>query len=324
MHMTQQGTASLMYQIGALKQELERRASSLIGVERVALQEMSIRSPRFSPPELGFYQVMTWLYVFYHEAGHISLPFFIERFSTYDFGAQGSHRRHYRDVRRLRTYLQHNLNLDSDRDLELQRTCEDWFSKSCGSAIPRSDKEWNDCLLRILESSEAFLLAAIECVRAIERDESADAIVEQWSVRLKRFHSKHEFQNLVAIVIHDMGQDSLEPSRLTERFYDKWNKSLQFMSVDYIFEQEARRLIEQTLLSETESPQPVTGEDIMREFSIPPGLQVRRLLTMSKELYYSDPCGKEELINRLKSTMGWTPQLGQRRGQVKRDSRWKV
>ena len=22
--------------------------------------------------------------------------------------------------------------------------------------------------------------------------------------------------------------------------------------------------------------------------------------------------------------MGWTPQLGQRRGQVKRDSRWKV
>ena len=24
------------------------------------------------------------------------------------------------------------------------------------------------------------------------------------------------------------------------------------------------------------------------------------------------------------SEMGWTPQLGQRRGQVKRDSRWKV
>ena len=29
--------------------------------------------------------------------------------------------------------------------------------------------------------------------------------------------------------------------------------------------------------------------------------------------------GAEELI-----TVGWTPQLGQRRGQVKRDSRWKV
>ena len=31
-----------------------------------------------------------------------------------------------------------------------------------------------------------------------------------------------------------------------------------------------------------------------------------------------------ELLNSLTEIMWWTPQLGQRRGQVKRDSRWKV
>ena len=31
-----------------------------------------------------------------------------------------------------------------------------------------------------------------------------------------------------------------------------------------------------------------------------------------------------ERIVGLRHSVGWTPQLGQRRGQVKRDSRWKV
>ena len=100
-----------MYQIGVQKQELERRAYSLIGVQRMAFQEMSVRNPRFSPPELGFYQTVTWLYAFYYESGRVSLRFLRDHLHTYRFDIDGNHLRHYEEVGRLRTYLQHNLNL---------------------------------------------------------------------------------------------------------------------------------------------------------------------------------------------------------------------
>ena len=140
--MAEQTPSSLMYQIGARKEELESRCASILGARQRAFQEMSLRSPRLSPPELAFFQVATWLYRFYYETGRVSLQFLIQRLSAYGLEHEGKHRRHYEEAQRLRTYLQHNLNLDSQRDLETQRRCEDWFSESCGSVIPGSGCAW--------------------------------------------------------------------------------------------------------------------------------------------------------------------------------------
>ena len=298
--MAEQTVPSLMYQIGALKEELDSRASSILGVRRSAFQEMFIRSPRTFPPELAFYQVVTWLYGFYYEAGRVSLSFLIERFAIYELALQGGHTQHYENVRCLRTYLQHNLNLDSEQDLETQRRSEEWFTKSCGSTMPGIDKEWNDCVARILKDSEALLAAAIECVRAIEQDESSGIIIQQWSVRLRRYHPQHEFERLVAIVVHDLGQDSLGTSQITARYYDKWSKELRSRSVDYVFEEEARRLIEHTILSEAELPLPISGRDVMRAFSMPPGPKVGEFLRYARVSYLESPCDKEQLMTRLK------------------------
>ena len=292
--------ASLMYQIAVLKQELEGRAASLLGISRTAFQETSVRNPRFSPPELGFYQTVTWLYAFYYEAGRISVRFLIDRLETYGLSQDGDHRGHYGDVRRLRTFLQHNLNLDSVQGIGTRRTCEEWFSKACRSVIPGSDKEWNQCLVHILRDSEAFLAAAIDCVRAIERDEASNMTIHQWSTLLLRYHPKHEFENLVSMVIHDIGQDSLDPAQLTERYYENWSRNLRFRSEGYIFEEEARRLIEQTILNEAQLPPPVSGLHIMREFGIPPGPEVGDLLRKAKALYDANPSGLDRLIARLK------------------------
>ena len=298
--MAEPPVASFMYQIGFLKQELEERAASLLGISRTAFQETSVRNPRFSPPELGFYQTVTWLYAFYYEAGRISLRFLIDRLETYGLGQDGDRRRHYEDIGRLRTFLQHNLNLDSVQDIRTRWTCEEWFSEACGSAIPGSDTEWNQCLVHILSDSEAFLAAAIDCVRAIERDEASNMIIRQWSTRLLRYHPKHEFENLVSLVIHDIGQDSLDPAQLTERYYERWSRNLRFRSDGYIFEEEARRLIEQTILNEAQLPPPISGLDIMREFGIPPGPDVGDLLRKAKALYDSNPCSPDQLIALLK------------------------
>ena len=297
--MVQQTASSLMYEIGACKEELDSRCASLLGIRRTAFQEMNLRSPRFSPPELAFYQVVTWLYGFYYEAGRVSLQFLLQLLPTYALECGGKHRGHYREVQRLRTFLQHNLNLDSRHDLETQRICEDWFSESCGSVMPGSGCEWNRCVARILIESGEFLEAVVNCVRAVEKDESSSGIVAQWSSRLNRYHPIHEFEALVTIVINDMGQGSLDAHRITVRHYDKWSKDLQLRSDDYVFEHEARRLIEQTLLNEDELPLPITGDDVMRELGVLPGVEVRRLLARAKAMYIASPSNKEQLLERL-------------------------
>ena len=301
--MAEQTAPSLMYQIGAHKQELETRSNIILGVRRTAFQEMSLLTPRLSHPELAFHQAVTWLYGFYYEAGSVSVRFLIGLSSAYGLDQGGKHRQHYDGVRRLRTYLQHNLNLDSRHDIETQLRCQDWFSEVCGSAFPGNCKEWEECLVRILTESEGFLTAAIECIRAIERDDSSSNIVAQWSFRLSRYHPKHEFEELVAIVIHDMGQDSLDCSRLTARYYEKWNKDLSYRSESYIFEEEARKLIEQTLLNETEVPLPISGKDVIRELGISSGTEVWQSLRKAKALYFQEPCGKEQLLSRLRDVV---------------------
>ena len=294
---------SLIFQVEALREELYNRASSILRVRRTAFKEMSIRLPRTSPAELAFYQVVTWLYGFYYEAGRVSLRFLTEKLSIYDIADQGSHTKHYEDVQRLRTYLQHNLNLDSKTDVETQHYCEEWFFGSCCSRMPGADKEWDDCSSRMLGDSIAFLNASINCVRSIERDESPGVITQQWLGRLSRYHPRHEFEALVAIVIHDLGQDFLDVGRITARFYDKWSSDLLSRSADYVFEEEARRLIEQTILSEAELPPPISGQDVMTVFGVPPGREVRKILEIARVLYLESPCNKEELLTRLRDSV---------------------
>ena len=293
-----------MYLIETRRQELEQRASSLIGIQRLAFQEISIRNPSFYSPELAFYQVLTWLYVFYYEAGRISIPFLMDKFSTYGLDTVGKHRQHYEDVRLLRTYLQHNLNLESSRDLTLRRSSERWFSYTCGSSMPGSSNDWECCLMEILSAAESFLLNTIDCVREIERDQSCESIVSQWSVRIRLYHPKHEFERIVEMVAHDFGQDGLDSVKLTARFYDKWTKALRFLRDDYDFDEEARKLVEQTILSENEALVPVSGLDLMREFGLRPGRQVKDLKERATELYHANPCSKGELICRLREEMG--------------------
>ena len=301
--MADQAVSSLMYQLGSLKQELEKRSSSILGTPRIAFQDMFIRTPRTSPPELAFYQIITWLYALYYEAGRVSLLFLIEKVSAYGLQGDADHHRHYEDVGRLRTYLQHNLNLDSKHDLETQQRCEEWFLKRCGTAMPGIDNEWRQCSNVILKESEAFLSALVGCVRRIEGDEASKTIVEQWSIRLRRFHPKEEFERLVAIVIKDIGQEFLDVNRLAAQHYDRWSKNLRSRSADFDFDSEARKLIEQTILNEAELPLPITGQDIMREFGIPSGQEVGRILRKARSLYLQSPCNKEQLISRLRDSM---------------------
>ena len=299
--MARQSVNNLWSQISDLHDEINKRSSCILQIRRV-IEEMTLRIPQDSSPQLTFYQTVSWLYVFYLEAGRLSFRFLNERLPTYHLDDEHVYRDHYADVRRIRTFLQHNLNIDSKRDLELQRRCEEWFSTRCGSAMPGNDTEWNECLVSVLGESVAFLKAVVTCIREIKRDESSNMIARQWTVRLTRTHPKADYEAIVSKVINDIGQNAIDASQLTERHYEQWSKELRSRSEDYRFETEARKLIERTLLSDYDPPLPITGEDVMREFGIPPGPEVGRLLRRARIIYLDRPSNVAELVARLKQS----------------------
>ena len=300
--MSGQTVSELWSEVFALQSEIEEFCVDLLQTKQV-FEPMSLRPPRHSPPELGFFQAVSWLYAFYIDVGGTSFRFLIEKFSVFHLDAQGGKKCHYEVVRSLRTYLQHNLNLESKHDRQVQRACEDWFLERCGSVFPESDTEWNDLLYGVLCDSVQFLETALICIREINRDESREFIIGQWTLRLNRFHPKHEFQAIVEKVIHDFGQPWLDAYQIADRNYDKWCRALKYGAEDYVFELEARKLVEQTLLSDFESLLPITGEDIMREFGIPPSREVGRQLTKARAIYIQCPMPSDALIARLRESL---------------------
>lgn len=296
---------TLMYEIQELKNEINLVASRIEGADPV-FGEISLRIPSFYPAELGFLRTVSWLYVLYYEGGKVNVDFISGLFSTYGLDPNGNLKEHVSLVQKLRTYMQHNLSLNESHNILIQNSCEGWFKLVCRTPIPGNDDHWKSCLICLLDEALNFLEATRNCIRRIEIDESLDQIVLRWAFVRKRYHPPHEFDKLIEIVATDMGRDKLDAARLRRRYYDKWTKELQLLRGDYEFEVEARKLIEHVLLNEMTDVLPITGADIMREFSIPPGPKVGDYLEKAKKIFSNEGycCSKETLIQKLSYEIG--------------------
>lgn len=298
--MSTQNPEQLMYRIVGKAEETNTRVIALLADGAGLFEVVSQRMPKFVPAELGFLRSVSWLYVLYWEAGKVSLPYVVKRFDAYTLDTDGRIRDHAFNVQRLRTYTQHNLNVEESHDKKTISDCHDWFSSVCGTAVPDSEEEWNTCLTALLQQSLEFLEALLAALRLIEKDESREAICDDWRFRRSRYHPPHEFEALVPAIAVDMGHEYVDPERLVRRYYEKWTQSLRAFSSEYVFETEARKLIENAILVELSTLMPITGQDIIREFGVEPGKLVGQLLREAREIYQRTPCTRIELLDRLR------------------------
>lgn len=306
--MEAQDPKSLMYEILDLKEEINLVASKIEGGGHV-FDNMSLRMPNFTPPELGFLRTISWLYVLYYETGKVNIEFIKKLIPTYELDPEENIKNHLGSVQKLRTFLQHNLNLSEDHDYGIQNYCETWFRMNCGTPVPSDNNHWDLCLNSILKETLLFLKAVRDCIRKIEMDESVTQIVDQWNFTRKRYHPPYEFDKLIAVVSADMGKDSLDIIRVRKQYYDRWVKELKLNQGDYDFHFEARRLIEHTLLNEMTRALPITGKDIIDEFKIPPGPRIGFLLDEARKINENSPCSRQVLIEKLKEKVDKEIQL---------------
>ena len=146
----------LMYRIVGKAEETNTRVIALLADGAGLFDAVSQRMPKFAPAELGFLRLVSWLYLLYWEAGKVNLPYLMKLFDAYSIDGDRSIREHVFNVQRLRTYTQHNLNIEEVHDKQTIGDCHGWFSVECGTAVPDSEDEWNRCLISLLRESSSF------------------------------------------------------------------------------------------------------------------------------------------------------------------------
>lgn len=290
---------NFMYRIFGLRDELNGLVYPITGVGRV-FENMTLNQPRFSPAELGFIRSISWLYGLYYEAGKVGVNFLLKYLEVYQLESGGCHAEHYRIVRSLRTFLVHNLNLDTVHDKKLVQSCQEWFRQGCGSYFPTDEEHWQPLLVHLLGESVAFLEVLRTCVRKIEVDERRDLICSQWAQRLKRYYPPHLFDEIIPEVLQDIGRTEMNAIRLRKKYYADWARVFETYSDEHDFITEARKLIESAALSENKSTLPITGKDVIDYFDIAPGQEVGDLLEQAKQLYTVERCDKATLLERLR------------------------
>ena len=295
-HEALQRLVNLIYQLNS-------SAIRLTGRQYPVFRIVALRQPDVGRnPELAFIQLVTWLYVHYVEAGQPGLNFLMKQAESVASGTANT-RRHIETVMHLRTSLQHNLDLSKDRNIEIERRCGEWFSTACGHVLPRADDEWHMCSQQILLEAAELIEASLTTVRHIEGSEFRDTILTQWRRELNRHHDAVEFDSIVEIVCTDLGHEAMNVVAFRNRHLAAWRKRIEQLHDGFKFEYEARRLVEDALLSEWPKLLPITGTDIIKELGIPAGRDVGRALEIARGFFQGGTFDPPDLLEKVREKM---------------------
>ena len=278
------------------RESIDKYSSALLPSRHEVFGAVSVPLPDVNgSAELAFIRAASWLYVHYLEVGRISINFLIQR-STSQLSKS-----HINVVRCLRTWSQHNLDVQSNSDAVTSDTCSEWFQRNCGTRHPRSEVHWLtlcECLL--LEAQNLFDQIEAEIER-IEGEDCREQVLRQWEDRLNRTWPAFRYHELIQVVAADLGRSGVDPVAFFHRYGGTFSSGMTLLADNCDFEVEARKLIEKALLSEASSVLPLTGSDVMREFEMPPGPEVGQMLSLARSMYEQSPCDKETLLARLRT-----------------------
>ena len=156
------------------------------------------------------------------------------------------------------------------------------------------------CTHKILVDGANLLEAVLSTVRRIENSDFRDTILTQWQRELDRHHDAAEFDHIVQVVGSDLGHEALDVVAFRNRHLAVWRKRMKQLQDGFDFEFEARRLVEDSLLSEWPRLLPITGTDIITELGIPAGKGVGQALEIARGLYREGIYDPTDLLDEVR------------------------
>jgi hypothetical protein len=286
--------------------ELDKIVKALGDSRLEPLGPIHFRLPPEDSAALRFYGSVSWMYIAVWERGGITFRFLIERAQAIGIDPRFELAGFRSAIHALRTLFQHELDPSNRSDAETHSRASRWMAMACNRAEvpdelfwPAHLDEWEMLAARFCESSEAFLVRCAEVVRHVEGDESRDCTIGEWAHRCSRSLPAHVVDKLVADAVQHLGLQFLDCMRVRNTHLSIWNDRLRLLNETADYLQEARRLINETLLLEWQNYCPLSGGDIIEHFSIPPGPVVRELVQRARRLWQASPCSRDELLHRL-------------------------
>lgn len=287
-----------LVEVVRLRDQVDQLAEALLPSRSRVFGGVSLPLPNLEgSSELAFIRTTSWLYVHYFEVGRVGVRFLVRRGDRQAGSRHGDS--HLDAVHALRTHLEHSLDPRSQSDIAIVDACSSWFEASCGTRLPRSENHWSGLCTALIHEARAFILRLRELLGQIEHDTDRALILRQWEDRLERDWPAHRFHELIATVAADVGREAVDPVAFFGRHGASFSEGMRLLREDCDFEVEARKFVEKALLSDAISVLPITGQDIMDAFNIPPGPEVGRLLQLARSSYEAEPCDGRDLLARV-------------------------
>ena len=270
-------------------------------VEREALPSVRVVMPDPARPEAAFMRAISWLYCMYHEEGRASVAFLTRVATSVGLAGNNMISMHLDTVQYLRTEQSHSLGYE-ETDLQTLLAAEAWKRKTCGTAHPATQQEWETCYTCLIEEACGFLTLLRRAARHVESaSENEPELVREWRRRLHRSWPGSDFDPLVRDAILRLGRPSLRITAFRNRHVDRWRKQLSILEDGFDFQREATLLIEKSILDDDLCVIPISGQEVMAELGLPPGPQIGRLLEEARRHFTSERCDSEDLLAHLRA-----------------------
>lgn len=296
--------SALMYEFEQEIKKINHISIDISSIEVFDMKEVSNFKPKFNPPELGLIYLISYLYILYYEIANVNIKYLIGKFDAYNVDPDNTCNTHRKLVHDLRTYFNHSILFNKEGDSKILLGCHRWFYSCCQTAVPDKDEEWKICLTILLEKAVCFVKILLECVKSIERDSSfREEIGKEWQFFRNKNYSPYKLDQMIELIANDMGREYIDPSKFRKKYYDRWKRELDFRRDIFDYDIEMRKLIEASIVNEIIPTIPITGDDIMEYFAIGPGSEVGAVYRKAQEIYFKEPCKKDELLQKLKTYM---------------------
>ena len=274
------------------------------------IEALTLRVPPAEPAIHAFYTAVSWLYVCVIEAGTIHFPLLAERASALHIDTSEALPKFREDINTFRTVLQHNLNLEDATDAAKLSRCERWMAAALGRHVDLGkhfwpdDEDWTALANALRNQARKFFEMNLATIAAMGKDPFAADVVSLWALRSTRTLPAYKFDLVAQEAATDLGLPHLDVVKLRKVNLDKWNQRLKLVREGTDLHAEARRLVEATLLNEADNFLPIGGKDAIAELGLKPGPEVAKALQKAREFYRQAPCGRDELLKRLKDSLG--------------------
>lgn len=255
---------------------------------------------KFSHPELCFHSLISWLYILYFEACGRNLNFITQKFLPYGISISQKADESRKTIHAFRTVFQHQMDFEnSQTDIAKRNKCDSWFQSVIKKKEPINQEDWKICVNELLDSVAEFLKAIYSCLIAISKNEHLDLVVEEWTKLISRDYSVYDFEKILIVALQNLGLTGFfDTNALTKKNIDSWRKELDVLPDDFNFEIHAYKIIERFLLKKEILP--IDGKDVL-SLGVKEGKMVFTLLLKAREIFYNQPCNKEELLKSIQA-----------------------